>query len=173
MLNTYVFCFQGLKKKLLAISKLRGCEDLSPWIRSIVNHLYWSASSTPDGNGDMILAKWMSLQNHILGVHSGHSDLFPACAHEPITENESRKKWLKPCTLFTVWNKSTRCNCALIAATPAYEKFAMLANSRQVKKDVPMLSNDQQTSQNEAYHSVTNHFCPKMIGFSYHGMESR
>ena len=30
-----------------------------------MNHLYWSAVSTPDGDGEMILAKWLSVDNHI------------------------------------------------------------------------------------------------------------
>ncbi len=31
----------------------------------MINHLYWSAVSTPDGNGDLIKAKWMSVVNHV------------------------------------------------------------------------------------------------------------
>ncbi|XP_063446332.1 uncharacterized protein LOC134725945 isoform X3 [Mytilus trossulus] len=42
-----------------------------------------------------------------------------------------------------------------------------------MKKDIPMLSSGQQASELEGFHSVVNHFAPKMIGFSFHGMLSR
>jgi len=49
----------------------------------------------------------------------------------------------------------------------------VIVNSRQMKKDIPVLSPGKQTSALEEYHSVINHFAPKMIGFSYHGMLCR
>lgn len=58
-------------------------------------------------------------------------------------------------------------------ATKVCEKLHAVISTCQMKKDIPMLSTNQQTSELEAYHSVINHFAPKMIGFSYHGMQSR
>lgn len=40
--------------RLAADSKIKGCEDLSPWINAIRNHLWWSAKVC---NGDVILLK--------------------------------------------------------------------------------------------------------------------
>ena len=54
-----------------------------------------------------------------------------------------------------------------------YEKLQDLLTTRQMEKDVRKLSPGAQTSVLEAFHSVVNHFAPKMIGFSYHGMLSR
>lgn len=74
----------------------KDCADLLLWIKSIVNHMYWCAASTPDGNGLLIMAKWKSLNNHIQNVHEHDDPLHSACSHPPIEENEPIKKWLKP-----------------------------------------------------------------------------
>jgi solute carrier family 8 (sodium/calcium exchanger) len=54
-----------------------------------------------------------------------------------------------------------------------FEKLQDVVNSRQMKRDIPKLSPGQQTSSLEGYHSVINHFTPKIIGFSYHRMLCR
>ena len=85
----------GFRKKIEALSKEKGCEIVGEWQKSLLNHLYWSVSSTQDGDGDMIKAKWMSIDNHIHNVHVNDSDRFPVCAHPPLTEDERKKKWFK------------------------------------------------------------------------------
>lgn len=42
-----------------------------------------------------------------------------------------------------------------------------------MQKDVPKLSPLHQTSQVEAFHCTINHFAPKLVSFSYHGMYCR
>ena len=41
------------------------CGLIGEWMKSIINHLYWSAVSTQSGDGELIKAKWLSLDNHI------------------------------------------------------------------------------------------------------------
>lgn len=53
------------------------------------------------------------------------------------------------------------------------EKLEGIIHSRQMKKDIRMLSPQLQTANLEAYHSLINHFAPKMNKFSYQGMQSR
>lgn len=73
--------------------KEKDCGIVGEWLKSIVNHLYWSAVSTPSGYSDVILAKWLSLDNHIHNKHTRHSSKhFKKCLHGRITR---RKKWLK------------------------------------------------------------------------------
>lgn len=91
-----IYFYSGLKKKILAASKLKECEDISRWNKSLTNHLYWVAASTPDGDGDVMWAKWESVENHIHNVHEGHSDAFPTCAHETLDGDQRQKKWIKP-----------------------------------------------------------------------------
>ncbi|KAL5011915.1 hypothetical protein ScPMuIL_010466 [Solemya velum] len=141
-----------LKKKLLALSKTKDCEDVLGWIKSISNHLYWCAVSTPTGDGDVMWAKWLSVCSHIQNIHNGHDDLFPSCLHDGLTSREiKKKKWLH-------------------AGTKSCEKISDILTTVQMKKDVHKLSPKYQTSGIEAFHSTVNHFAPKMIGFSFHGM---
>ena len=68
--------------------KEKGCALIGEWKKSLVNHLYWSVGlPTTDGKGEMIRAKWISLDNHIHNKHKGHSKIFPAC-----TSHEERGK---------------------------------------------------------------------------------
>lgn len=91
-----IYFHSGLKKKILAASKLKECEDITRWNKSLTNHLYWVAASTPDVDGDVMWAMWKSEENHIHHVHEGHSDVFPTCAHETLDGDQRRKKWIKP-----------------------------------------------------------------------------
>ena len=69
----------GLRKKLEAAANCKDCEILKEWIEPLVNHLYWCAASTPDGDVEVMAAKWLSSANHICGVHTAHDDTFPEC----------------------------------------------------------------------------------------------
>lgn len=65
-----------------AVAKQKDCELAGEWKRSIVNHIYWSASSTKDGDGEMMVEKYKSVLNHIRNIHDGHGEKYPKCAHE-------------------------------------------------------------------------------------------
>ncbi|KAJ4946270.1 hypothetical protein JOQ06_023938 [Pogonophryne albipinna] len=72
--------------------KQKECDAIKPWIRSVVNHLYWSAVSTESGHGDLVAEKWMSVINHIQNVHEGHGDLYPSCSHAALETRVDQKK---------------------------------------------------------------------------------
>ena len=89
--------YLGFSKKAEAIAKQKDCEAVRPWIKSMVNHLYWCASSTPDGDPDLMEAKWRSLSNHIQDIHEGHSETYQSCQHPALDSDQiRRKKFLKP-----------------------------------------------------------------------------
>lgn len=184
-----IYFYSGLKKKILAASKLKECEDISRWNKSLTNHLYWVAASTPDGDGDVMWAKLELVENHIHNVHEGHSDAFPTCANETLDGDQRQKKWIKPGklvnqlssliltgieTVLILWLYQFTIDFLFIfSETKASEKLSEIILSKQMQKDVPKLSPLHQTSQVEAFHSTINHFAPKMVSFSYHGMYCR
>ena len=61
---------------------------MGKWKKSLINNLYWSAVTTPNGDGNLIQAKWLSVDNHIHNIHNKHGTLFPACKHKTIEEGK-------------------------------------------------------------------------------------
>lgn len=57
--------------------------------------MYWCAASSEDQPGELVVAKWQSIANHIQNIHTGHGKLFPRCQHDDLSAGR-RKKWLKP-----------------------------------------------------------------------------
>ena len=51
---------KSIVKKVLKASKEKGCEVLQKWTKGIKTHIYWCATSTKPGFGEMIVAKWKS-----------------------------------------------------------------------------------------------------------------
>ena len=81
-----------IRKVLSKIGKEKECEAVNEWIKPCENHLHWSATSTFNGNGLVIWAKFKSFLRHIVNQHSNHSDpLFNKCAHG---SDIPARKWL-------------------------------------------------------------------------------
>jgi len=146
---------KSIKKKLQALAKKKNYEVIGQWIKSIVNHFYWSVTSSEHNNKDLIEAKWRSIINHVQNKHDGHSDLFPNCAHDDLPVTEIRSiKWLQP-------------------DTEVFEALEKIILDKNLIKDIAKCSKHGQTSVVEGYHSLVNQFAPKMFHFSYDGMRSR
>lgn len=105
-------CNPGLGKALDSAAKDRKCETIKLWRPAIVNHLYWTAASTPDGNGDLMEAKWTSLVNHVQDIHEHDTPAFPTCAHPPLEGEHRDKEWLEPGT-YTLWSPCSTIMLAL------------------------------------------------------------
>lgn len=151
---------------------MKGCELIGNWQRSIVNHLYWCVSSTPDGDADTILAKWLSLENHVHNKHRHKDKKFPKCTHGTLRSQDRKKKWFKRRkhhTLFTSHSNTAN----VFTDSKASEKLTDLLTNAYLCKDITRLSPVHQTSSLEAFHSVVIHFAPKYVPFSYHGMNCR
>ena len=85
----------GFHKKLEAAAKQKECQIIGTWQRSIINHLYWCVASTKDGDPETMVAKWLSLDNHVHNSHTHSDKKFPRCVHKELTGNENRKKWFR------------------------------------------------------------------------------
>ena len=78
---------------LTKIAKISGCEGISEWIKPCTNHLYWSARTTKNGNGEVIWAKFSSFFSHVVDEHANlENPIFNKCGHK---ENIEPRKWLE------------------------------------------------------------------------------
>ncbi len=90
-------------KKLEKAGKKKHCENIKEWITAIRNHIYWCATSTQEGFGELIVAKWKSFMNHIQDTHENHEDnSFPKCAHGRL---EQKRPWIKNGNFFCLLSK--------------------------------------------------------------------
>ena len=81
----------GDRKKIEALAKQKDCKIVGEWQKSILNHLYRCVASSPNGDSEVVQAKWLSLENHIHNVHRGHSKKFPKCTHPRRQASERNK----------------------------------------------------------------------------------
>ena len=51
---------RNITKKLMQASKEKGFEIIGKWIRAVCNHIYWAATTTKSGFGELIVDKWSS-----------------------------------------------------------------------------------------------------------------
>ncbi|XP_073256636.1 uncharacterized protein [Porites lutea] len=140
-----------IKKLISKLAKEKDNEQLKEWIKPCTNHLHWSATTTPSGNGKIIWAKFKSFLSHIVNKHSDLDDpLFNKCAHGEIND----RTWLQ-------------------TDDKAYERLCKVLTTNSLKKGIQQASPIDQTDCLEGFHSVLNQFAPKMIAYSYVGMLCR
>ena len=76
---------ESVRKDLVAASKKRECSDVSSWIASVVNHLWWCVATSL---GDQLLCqeKWKSIGHHVAGIHEWPDfQLVFACGHDELS----------------------------------------------------------------------------------------
>ncbi|XP_052472998.1 uncharacterized protein LOC128029320 isoform X3 [Carassius gibelio] len=142
---------KGISKKLEAISKQKDCEKLKKWMKSIINHIYWTAASST--SEPERIAKWTTILNHVRDVHTHEDPLYPKCEHV-IRKTTDKSKWLQADTL-------------------AFYKLEKLLTKKRTLKDVVKLSPHHQTSSLEAFRAVILRFAPKNVVFPFIGMLCR
>lgn len=165
----------GLRKKLEAAAKVKDCAIIGHWQKSIINHLYWCVASTSSDHGELIKAKWLSLDNHIHNVHTHKNKDFQKCAHGKLRGRDKNKQWFKrrKCAYLSAIDMILHDGLMNLLDSKASEKLSPLLTNNQLCKDVTRLSPLYQTSSLEAFHSVVIHFAPKFVALSYQGMNCR
>ena len=61
----------------------------------------------------------------------------------------------------------------IVTGSKAFEQISDIMSNKHLITDIKQLSPLKQTSSLESYHSVLNHFAPKLLAFSYVGMHCR
>ena len=146
---------KSITKKLTEKANKKDCSELSPWIKSVSNHLWWCAD-TCQGSKELLQEKWISIVHHTANIHHWNTaDLYHECPHPPIPRNVARtKRWLQP-------------------GSPAHEALKEVVFNKTLLKDVQQLTFSCHTGQLEVYHSVQTKYLPKRQHFSYKGMVAR
>ncbi|XP_015259484.1 PREDICTED: uncharacterized protein LOC107104080 [Cyprinodon variegatus] len=142
---------KGLSKKLELVGKDKGCALVKKWHKSIVNHLYWCATSSVCGAEK--LAKWKSVLNHMQGVHNHSDPAFPKCLHPP-KASKDRSKWFQP-------------------GSSALNRLDKVLTNKRFLTNVEKLSHHYQSATVESFHSVIQRFAPKNLAFPFIGMLCR
>uniref|UniRef100_A0A3Q2Q7U9 Uncharacterized protein n=1 Tax=Fundulus heteroclitus TaxID=8078 RepID=A0A3Q2Q7U9_FUNHE len=123
---------------------------IKDWIKSLTYHLYWCAMSSEPGNGEAMKEKWLTVVAHMQNNH------------EKFTHGPMIKKW------FTTGKyQYFFLNYSQIMWGPSG------AHGRCFLVDITKMSSVGQTSAVVTFHSVVNHFAPKMYKLSFAGMKSR
>ena len=88
---------KSVVKNLSKKAKVKGCEELLPWIKSISNHLWW-CPATCEKSADLLHEKWKSILEHVQNKHTWTGfKLVHECSHPRLTNHQMRKKkWLQP-----------------------------------------------------------------------------
>lgn len=85
----------GLKKDLGKAASMDKSGLIQRWTRPLLTHLYWCATSSAEGNEDLIEAKYCSIMDHIANIHTHDSTLFPKCAHARRKKGQKKKEYFK------------------------------------------------------------------------------
>lgn len=150
----FIKTYSGFCKKLDKLGKQKDCKIVAEWQKSIINHLYWCVSSTPADDGELVKAKWLSVDNHIHNVHRRHGKKFTKCAHGRLGRRDKSRKWLqrRECCLLYSYIKLIA-NNKYIDTKPSEKLTSLITNNNHLK-DMTRLSSAHQTSALESFHNV-------------------
>lgn len=148
---------KNIIKRLTTKAKLKSCSELTAWISSIKNHMWWCIQNC-GGDVQRLREMWLSILHHIQNKHrwsGGQSKLFTRCAHKPLSnEAEEESAWLDP-------------------KSEAFKALSAIISDKRVLDALPNLTKFCHTGDLEVFHSALLKYCPKRTHFRYHTMKAR
>lgn len=143
---------KSISKKLALAAKKKDCGDLANWIPSIVNHLWWSAT-TCEGNPEILKEKWTSTIHHVVNRHDWPGNRhYHQCPHGELDPRMVRKKkWLEP-------------------GSAPHKALVNVVKDKRLLKDLEHLVKCVHTTSLEIYHSMYLKYLPKLTHFSHEVM---
>ena len=142
---------KSIKKKLVAVTKKKDCQELVPWIKCVIHHLWWCCA-TCNRDEKELKEKWLSILYHIRNQHRWENhEIFKRCEHPKLTK---QSKWLQE-------------------RSPSYIALEKIVTNKNIIGDLRYLANFCHTGSLEVFHSLLNKYCPKRLHFSLHGMVAR
>ena len=146
---------KSILKDLWKACKLKSCSDLSAWVPSITNML-WYSFATSKGNPKLLEEKILSIPEHISNNHQFHYNKeHKACEHPPLAANRP-KKWL-----------------VKGAVSVKKVRFFLRGYDDCRLKDLPNMIGFTHTGSIESWNSLHNHYCSKSFSWSPSAMFTR
>ncbi len=82
---------KNITKKMALVAKEKWFQIIGEWIKWVRNHIYWAATTTKSGFGELIAAKYSTFMRHVADKHKDHfEDLFKNCTHG----NLEKRDWI-------------------------------------------------------------------------------
>ncbi|XP_071986317.1 uncharacterized protein [Engystomops pustulosus] len=145
---------RSIGAKILSASRRKYCDDLSAWVGTVRDHLWWAAS-TCDNNPELLLEKWNSVLNHTANEHSWSGNkLYHRCEHDSIQEYNRRRKWLP-------WGSAAHNSLREIVLNP------------KLQEDLKHLFTFCHPSDLELFHSAISKYRPKRGDFIKDSVKAR
>jgi len=140
---------KSVTKDLGTASKLKSCETLGIWIKSIRRMMYYAFANC-QGNPLLLREMILSIPRHVSGVHNfPENQLFKKCLHAEL-DSERDKPWLRE-------------------GSPSMKKLVMAirGNKDSRLKDLEMMTEYQHTSTNESVNALHNVYLSKSYAFDH------
>lgn len=80
-----------IRNKSMGVAKKKENKELMPWVRSIVNHVWYCAAECRE-DLELLIEKCTSILQHIQNIHFFDGDKHFACGHPQISSEQTRKK---------------------------------------------------------------------------------
>ena len=152
---------KSLKKNILAVSRKKSTSVLNEWVKSIINHLYYSAQNCNE-DPDTLIELWLSELNHITGVHQWKPNArfkeVLSCSHDDVDSRLAAEGFEK---------------VYLDSCSDAFRALERIVSTPQILEALRHCTLALSTASLENLHSVILKYAPKRLHFGPEAMNLR